>query len=100
MRRLILAAAILSVAACTTPKVREVTVTKEVPVPHYQPCPKAEDVPVLPKRVAEEHPTLPKQADGTEDWKAISRILSAKVLELFGYGEQADALLTECARPR
>lgn len=88
--------AALALSACsTTPKevVREVTVTREIPVPYHQPCP-ASDKPVVPKRVADEHPVMP--ADGA----ARERILAAKVLELFGYAMQADAVMTECGRPR
>ena len=89
-----IAAILMLLAACQTPPVREVTVTRDVPVPYYQPCPKAADKPAVPRRVAEEHPVMP--IDPTEQ----ARILAAKVLELFGYAGQADAVMTECSRPR
>lgn len=99
MKRAIIAATLL-LAACQTPPVREVTVIKEVPAPYHLPCPKAEDKPVVPKRVAEEHPAMPTLADGAPDYAAVSRILAAKVLELFGYADQADAVMTACSKER
>ena len=84
----------LTLAACsTTPTVREVTVTKEVPVPYAAPCPKPADIPAQPKRVAVEHPVMP--ADPTVQ----ARILAAKVLEWIGYGEAASGVMTACSRP-
>lgn len=91
---LMAAAFTLSGCASTAPAVREVTVVKEVPVPFHQPCPKAEEVPVVPKRVAEEHPAMPPSVDDQV------KILAAKVLELFGYADVADAELTACSKPR
>jgi hypothetical protein len=85
---------LLSGCATTATPVREVTVTKEVPVPYYQPCPKAGDKPVVPKRVHDEHPVMPSDKDAT------IKILAAKVLELFSYATTADAELAECSRPR
>jgi hypothetical protein len=85
---------LLSGCTQTPPPVREVTVTKEVPVPYHQPCPKAEDKPVVPKRVAEEHPVMPA------DEKAQIRILADKVLELFGYAATADEMMEACSKPR
>lgn len=91
-------------AGCTTPDVREVTVIKEVPVPYHQPCPKAEDKPVVPKRVAEEHP-MPVPKDGSmqaalDAANAQVRILAGKVLELFGYADEADGVMTACSKER
>lgn len=86
-------------AATATPP-REVTVIKEVPVPYHQPCPAEADKPVVPKRVAEENPAMPKLSDGSPDWHGISRILGSKVLELFGYAGEADAVIQECSKPR
>lgn len=83
----------LTIAACTTPAVREITVTKEVPVPYAAPCPKPEDKPAQPKRVAEEHPAMPA------DPEAKSRILGAKILEWITYGEAADGVMTACSKP-
>jgi hypothetical protein len=81
---------------------REITVVKEVPVPYHQPCPGPGVAPVVPKRVAEEHPVMPKdpaQPDGI-DWKKVSRVLGAKVAELFGYAGEADAVMKECGKAR
>lgn len=84
----------LSLAGCaTTPAVREVTVTKEVPVPYHEPCPKAGDKPVVPKHVAEERPVMP--ADPREQ----VLILAAKVVEMFSYADRADGVMTACAKP-
>jgi PBP1b-binding outer membrane lipoprotein LpoB len=92
---------LFSACATTPTPIREVTVTKEVPVPYHQPCPNAVDIPGVPKRVAEEHPVMPKdaaQADGI-DWHAVSRILADKVLELFGYADKANGIMQACAKP-
>lgn len=84
----------LTLASCsTTPPVREVTVTKEVPAPYAAPCPKPEDKPVRPKRVAEEHPVMP--IDPVEQ----TRILAAKILEWITYGEAADGIMSACSKP-
>lgn len=85
----------LFVTGCS-PKtvVREVTVTKEVPVPYYQPCPRPEDKPQRPSRLASDHPVMPGTAEARE------LLMALKLLEWIGYGDQADAVLTECARPR
>jgi len=84
---------VLLLTACATPQVREVTVTKEVPVPYHQPCPKVEDKPAAPKHVAEENPVMPT------DLAAQTRILAAKVLELFSYADKADGIMTACSKP-
>jgi hypothetical protein len=93
MRRLIFALVLLTAACATTPPVREITVTKEVPVPYHKPCPDAKDKPVVPKRVAEEHPVMPL------DVNEQARILAGKVLELFGYADKADGIMTACSKP-
>lgn len=100
---LLAAGAMLS--GCTKPDVREVTVIKEVPVPYHQPCPAAADKPVVPKRVAEEHPSMPAPKDGTmqaalDAANAQVRILAGKVLELFGYADEADGVMTACSKER
>jgi hypothetical protein len=92
-------ALLLSACAQTPAPVREVTVTKEVPVPYHEPCPKQADKPAVPKRVAEENPAMPVLADGTTDWQGVSRILGAKVLELFGYADRADGIMGACSKP-
>ena len=84
---------VAALAACQTPAVREVTVTKEVPAPYAAPCPKPEDKPIRPKRVAEDHPTMP--ADPGEQ----ARILAAKLLEWLTYGDAADGVMTACSKP-
>jgi hypothetical protein len=94
-----LAAVFLLAGCASTPPPREITVTKEVPVPYHEPCPKQADKPVVPKHVADEHPQMPKAADGTTDWYAVSRILGAKIIELFGYADRADGIMTACSKP-
>lgn len=94
----------LSLAACQTPAVREITVTKEVPAPYAAPCPKPEDKPVRPKRVAEDHPVMPAPRDSSweEALRAAQeqgRILAAKLLEWLTYGEAADGIMTACSGP-
>jgi len=100
-RHLILAGALLCCAGCFAqhPELQTRVQTVEVRTPVRAPCPDIADVPALPRRVAAEHPTMPRLPDGSEDWHAISRILGAKVLELFGYADRADALLQNCSRP-
>lgn len=92
--------ALLAGCATTEPAVREVTVIKEVPVPYLAPCPRPEDKPAVPRRVAEEVPAMPALATGDPDWPAISRILGAKVLELFSYADQADAVMDACSKAK
>ena len=91
MKSAIVLAALLLTACSTTPTVREVTVTKEVPIPYAAPCPKPADIPAQPKRVALEHPVMPA------DPAAQARILAAKVLEWITYGESADGIMRACA---
>ena len=91
MKRLALTLALAGCATTPAPEPRIVTQTVNVPV--RAPCPDPGDVPTLPRRVAEEHPTMP--ADPNEQ----ARILGAKVIELFGYAVRADALLRGCAGP-
>lgn len=90
---LLAANAAVALTSCTTPAVREVTVTKEVPVPYAAPCPKPADKPMRPKRVAEDHPVMP--VDPGEQ----ARILAAKLLEWLTYGESADGIMDACSRP-
>lgn len=99
-----LLAAAAMLAGCA-PVVREVTVTKEVPVPYHQPCPKAADKPVVPKRVAEEHPVMPAAKDSSlqaalDAANEQARILAGKVLELFSYADEADGVMTACSKER
>ena len=89
---IVLSAGTLS-SCSTTPTVREITVTKEVPAPYAAPCPKPADKPVRPKRVAEEHPLMPA------DPEMKARILAAKILEWLTYGEAADGVMTACSKP-
>ena len=91
MKRLALTLALAGCASTQTPEPRIVTQTVNVPV--RAPCPDPSDVPQVPRRVAEEHPTMP--ADPNEQ----ARILGAKVIELFGYAVRADALLRGCSAP-
>jgi hypothetical protein len=90
-------------AACaTTPPVEKI-VTRDVPVPYYQPCPKAVDIPAPPKLVHEEHPTMPEAADKAAVDQLLGaaaareRILAAKILEYRTYSERAGAILHACA---
>lgn len=83
----------LMAGMCQTPAVREITVTKEVPVPYAAPCPKPEDKPARPSRVAEDHPAMPPTAEQRE------RILAAKLLEWLTYGEAADGIMSACSKP-
>lgn len=80
-------------ASCSTPAVREVTVTKEVPAPYAAPCPKPEDKPGLPTKVSEDHPAMPADPEKRE------RILAAKLLEWLTYGEAADGIMSACSKP-
>jgi hypothetical protein len=96
-----LAIVVSGCAVATPPPVREVTVTKEVPVPYAAPCPKPEDQPVLPSRVSDDRPVMPTDPKtGLPDYKAIAAILSEKVIDLFSYGHQADAVMSACSHPR
>ncbi len=94
LRAALAAGSMLALISCaTTPAPEPRIVTQTVNVPVRAPCPDPADVPTLPRRIAEEHPAMP--ADPNEQ----ARILAAKVIELFGYGVRADALLRACAAP-
>jgi len=85
-----------------TPPVERI-VTKEVPVPYYQPCPAENDIPRVPKSVHEEHPAMPQARDRQAIDQVLGaaaareRILAAKILEYRTYSEHADAILHACA---
>lgn len=92
-RRLIAAAALsLALSGCATVEYRDREVIREVPVPFHVPCPKPEEVPERPARVATEHPIRPADAGERE------RILAAKVIQWDGYGEVADAIMRSCSK--
>ena len=82
------------IAGCGQPpelNTRVETVMVDRPV--RAPCPEPQDVPALPRRVAEDNPAMP--ADPNEQ----ARILGAKVIELFTFAERALGIMTECSRP-
>jgi hypothetical protein len=100
-----LAATVLLAACATTPPPAIKIVTRDVPVPYYQPCPKAADIPAPPKSVHEEHPVMPEAQDKAAIDQLLGaaaareRILAGKILEYRTYAERADAILHACAAP-
>jgi hypothetical protein len=96
---------LLLIAGCagTPPPPVEKIVTHDVPVPYYQPCPAANDIPMLPKTVHEEHPVMPEAVDKTVIDQVLGasavreRILAGKILEYQTYAERADAVMRACA---
>lgn len=88
-------------AACRSgpPELQTRVETVTVNVPTRAPCPEPSDVPTLPRRVQDENPAMPTLPDGSPDYAAISRILAAKVIELFTFGDRSVAIMTECSRP-
>ncbi|HEY1605639.1 MAG TPA: hypothetical protein VGF77_08560 [Allosphingosinicella sp.] len=105
LKQLLCTAPLLLTACATTAPPADHIVTREVPVPYYQPCPKAADIPAPPKSVHEEHPTMPEAADKAAVDQLLGasaareRILAGKVLEYRTYAERADAILHACADP-
>ena len=97
----LIAAGAILLSGCTPrrPELQTRVQTVEVDRPIHAPCPARSDVPAVPRRVAEDHPTMPRVPDGSPDWQAVSRILGAKVIELFGYIAQADAIMRACSAP-
>ena len=94
---------ILLLAGCAHTPPAERLVTRDVPVPYYQPCPKEADIPPLPKSVHEEHPVMPDAKDKAAINQLLGaaaareRILAGKILEYRTYAERADAILHACA---
>lgn len=96
---------LLLMAGCagTPPPPIEKIVTRDVPVPYYQPCPAENDIPVLPKTVHEEDPVMPEAVDKTAINQLLGasaareRILAGKILEYQTYAESADAVMHACA---
>ena len=98
-------------AGTTSPPVVKI-VTRDVPVPFYQPCPAAKDIPTPPKTVHDEYPTMPsapavRDKSDVAGWIAQlraggerERILAAKVLEDRTYIETADRIMRACAAPK
>jgi hypothetical protein len=93
---------LLLIAGCaSTPPVEKI-VTRDVPVPYYQPCPAEKDIPTPPKTVHEEHPTMPEAADKTAIDQVLGaavareRILAGKILEFQTYAERANAIMHAC----
>ena len=95
---------ILLLAGCAqTPPPAERILTRDVPVPYYQPCPAEKDIPAPPKSVHEEHPAMPEAVDKAAIDQVLGaaaareRILAGKILEYRTYAERADAILHACA---
>lgn len=111
MRRAILAAALCAAACAQQPPPVEIqtAVPADQPVaappaaaapvaaPRV-PCPNPADIPAVPARVAAQHPTMPRRPDGSVDWQEVSRILGAKIIELFAYVGPADAIMRTCSK--
>ena len=95
----------LLLAGCSTDRTPPIEriVTKDVPVPFYQPCPAEKDIPRPPRNVHEEHPAIPEAKDRQAIDQLLGaaaareRILAAKILEFRTYAERADAVLHACA---
>lgn len=104
--KIVLVALTLALSACaTTPPPVIKTLTRDVPVPYYRPCPREADIPLVPKTVHEEHPLMPEAKDKAAidqllgAGAARERILAGKILEYRTYAERADAILHACAKP-
>jgi hypothetical protein len=99
---LLLALLLAGCGTARTPPVERI-VTREVPVPYYQPCPAEKDIPAPPRTVHEQHPAMPQAQDQAAidallgAAAARERILAGKILEYRTYAERADAILHACA---
>lgn len=95
MTRAALIIAALALAGCAGRDKREPVVQiqrVEVPVVKFIPCLTGTDIPLLPRSLHEEFPTMPGSIEERE------ALLAAKVAEWQGYAGQAAPLLVLCAK--